>query len=173
VWTVRSADLLIDAFGRIREVVDSAVDGLTPVQLSWRADRDANTVAWLVWHLTRIEDDHVADAFGTEQVWTTQGWAERFALPFDTAATGYGHSSAEVAAVRLDRDALSGYHHDVADRVVELLGGVTDDDLDRVVDERWDPPVTLGVRLVSVVSDGLQHAGQAAFVRGLIERLAT
>jgi hypothetical protein len=171
--TVRSADLLIDAFGRIREVVDSAVDGLTPDQLSWRADRDANTVAWLVWHLTRIEDDHVADAFGTDQVWTTQGWAERFALPFDTAATGYGHSSAEVAAVRLDRDALSGYQHDVADRAVELLGGVTDDDLDRVVDERWDPPVTLGVRLVSVVSDGLQHAGQAAFVRGLIERLAT
>ena len=170
---MRSADLLIDAFGRIREVVDSAVDGLTPDQLSWRADRDANTVAWLVWHLTRIEDDHVADAFGTEQAWTARGWAERFALPFDTAATGYGHSSAEVAAVRLDRDALSGYHHDVADRAVELLGGVTDDALDRVVDERWDPPVTLGVRLVSVISDGLQHAGQAAFVRGLIERLAT
>jgi hypothetical protein len=169
VWTVRSADLLIDAFGRIREVVDSAVDGLTPVQLSWRADRDANTVAWLVWHLTRIEDDHVADAFGTDQVWTTQGWAERFALPFDTAATGYGHSSAEVAAVHLDRDALSGYHHDVADRAVELLGGVTDDDLDRVVDERWDPPVTLGVRLVSVLNDDLQHAGQAAYVRGVLE----
>jgi hypothetical protein len=173
VLTVRSADLLIDTFGRIREVVDSAVDGLTPDQLTWRADGDANTVAWLVWHLTRIEDDHVADAFGTDQVWTTQGWAERFALPFHPAATGYGHSSAEVAAVRVDRDALSGYHHDVADRAVELIGSVTDDDLDRVVDERWDPPVTLGVRLVSVVSDALQHAGQAAFVRGLIERLAT
>ncbi len=170
---MRSADLLIDAFGRIREVVDSAVDGLTPDQLGWRADGDANTVAWLVWHLTRIEDDHVAAAFGTDQVWTAQGWAERFSLPFDPAVTGYGHSSAEVAAVRIGRDALSGYHHDVADRAVELIVGVTDDDLDRVVDERWDPPVTLGVRLVSVIGDGLQHAGQAAFVRGLIERLAT
>ena len=52
------------------------------------------------------------------------------------------------------------------------MSGLTDADLPRVVDERWDPPVTLGVRLVSVISDCLQHAGQAAFVRGILLRSA-
>ena len=51
---------------------------------------------------------------------------------------------------------------------VAYLATVAPEDLDRVVDERWDPPVTLGVRLVSVLSDDLQHAGQAAYARGLI-----
>ena len=39
---------------------------------------------------------------------------------------------------------------------------------DRVVDRTWDPPVTLGVRLVSILDDDTQHAGQAAYVRGLL-----
>ena len=53
-------------------------------------------------------------------------------------------------------------------RTVAHLAGLSEADLDRVVDERWDPPVTLGVRLVSVISDDLQHAGQAAYLRGLV-----
>ena len=53
-------------------------------------------------------------------------------------------------------------------RTLEFVGGLADDDLARVVDERWDPPVTLGVRLVSVIDDAVQHAGQAAYARGII-----
>jgi hypothetical protein len=56
-----SAELLADAFGRIQETVHDAVRGLTPEQLAFRIDSDANSIAWLVWHLTRIQDDHVAD----------------------------------------------------------------------------------------------------------------
>jgi Protein of unknown function (DUF664) len=169
---MRSGELLTDAVSRIREAVDQVVDRLTPDQLGWRADDGANTIGWLVWHLTRVEDDHVAAAFGVEQVWTTRRWVDRFALPFETPATGYGHSSGEVARVRPDGELLIGYHHDVADRSVELIRTVSDDDLNLVVDERWDPPVTLGVRLISVINDGLQHGGQAAFVRGLLQRLS-
>ena len=55
-------------------------------------------------------------------------------------------------------------------QAVRYAQRLTDADLGRIVDERWDPPVTLGVRLISVISDGLQHAGQAAYVRGLAER---
>ncbi|MGH3392952.1 MAG: mycothiol transferase [Actinomadura sp.] len=165
-----SAQLLTDAFDRIRGVVHRAVDGLTPQQLAVRIDDDANSIAWLVWHLTRIQDDHVADAAGSPQVWTAQGWAERFDLPFDAAATGYGHSVAEMAALRVDSgDLLTGYHDAVHERTVEYVGTLTDDDLPRIVDRSWDPPVTLGVRLVSVIADDLQHAGQAAFVRGILE----
>jgi hypothetical protein len=165
-----TADLLVDAFGRIHEIVVRAVDGLTPEQLTYRPDTDANSIAWLVWHLSRIEDDHVAAAAQTEQVWTSQQWAERFDFPFDTRATGYGHRSQEVAAVRCSAELLIGYHDAVHEFAVAYVRGLTDRDLDRIVDERWNPPVSLGVRLVSVISDGLQHAGQAGYVRGMIER---
>jgi hypothetical protein len=164
------ADLLVDAFGRVREAVHGAVTGLTEEQLAARLDLEANSIAWLVWHLTRIQDDHVADVAGTEQAWMAEGWADRFGLPFPQAETGYGHSSAQVAAVRVSADLLVGYHEAVFGHTVKYVRGLGEADLDRVVDEHWDPPVTLGVRLVSVVDDDLEHAGQAAFVRGVLER---
>jgi uncharacterized damage-inducible protein DinB len=168
---VTSAQLLIDAFGRIKATVHQVVDGLAADQLAFRIDEGANSIAWLVWHLTRVQDDHVADVAGTEQVWTAQGWAERFDLPFAPTETGYGQSSAEVAAVRPASPALlTGYHDAVHDQTVGYLGTLTDPDLARIVDSAWDPPVTLGVRLISVISDDLQHAGQAAFTRGHLQR---
>ena len=168
---MRSTDLLTDAFGRIRQAVHQVVDRLTAEQLAARVDPGANSIAWLVWHLTRIQDDHIAGAAGTPQVWTSQGWAERFGLPLDDADTGYGHSGERVAVVRVrSGDLLTGYHDAVHRRTVEFLGTLADDDLGRIVDRSWDPPVTLAVRLVSVVADDLQHAGQAAFVRGMLRR---
>jgi uncharacterized damage-inducible protein DinB len=166
-----SADLLVDAFGRIREDVHGAVADLSPDELAFRVDPDANSIAWLVWHLTRVQDDHIADAAGIDQVWTSQGWAARFDLPLDELDTGYGHSSDQVAAVRVpDAGLLTGYHDAVQDQTVRFLRTVTDKDLPRIVDTRWNPPTTLGVRLVSVINDNTQHAGQAAFLRGIVER---
>ncbi|HLH45994.1 MAG TPA: DUF664 domain-containing protein [Acidimicrobiales bacterium] len=167
---MRPNQLLIDAFGRIEELTTGVVDGLTPEQLAWRADAEANTIAWLVWHLTRIQDDHIADVAGEEQSWRTDGWARRFDLPWDDSETGYSQDAGDVAKLVVDADLLAGYHRAVARRTRSYLELVADDELERVVDERWDPPVTLAVRLVSVVSDDLQHVGQAAFVRGLLER---
>jgi uncharacterized damage-inducible protein DinB len=165
---VTSAELLTDAFGRVQEAVHEAVEGLSADQLTARLDQDANSIGWLCWHLARVQDDHVADAFGVEQVWP--GFADRFGLPFGPGATGYGHSSRQVGEVRVRGELLTGYHDAVHDQTIALVAGVTDADLSRVVDEGWDPPVTLGVRLVSVISDGLQHAGQAAFIRGILLR---
>ena len=164
-----SAELLTDAFGRVRETVHQAVEGLSPSQLAARLDEDANSIAWLCWHLARVQDDHVADAFAVEQVWPE--WADRFGLPFAPGATGYGHNSRQVAQVRVrSGDLLTGYHDAVHAQTIRLVADVTDADLSRIVDERWNPPVTLGVRLVSVISDCLQHAGQAAFIRGVLLR---
>jgi Protein of unknown function (DUF664) len=166
-----SAELLVDAVGRIRRVVHRAVDGLTPEQLAFRLDPETNSIAWLVWHLTRIQDDHLAGVAGAEQVWTSQGWVERFGLPFDPRDTGYGHRAEEVAAVRVDSgELLVGYHDAVHEHTVRYVERLGDADLARIVDRSWDPPVTLGVRLVSVIADDLQHAGQAAFVRGILQR---
>jgi uncharacterized damage-inducible protein DinB len=166
---MNSADLLTDAFNRVQESVHEVVDGLTPDQLALRLAEESNSIAWLIWHLTRIQDDHVAGVAGTEQVWTSRGWADRFGLPFPPSSTGYGHTPDEVAAVRVDSpDLLTGYYDAVHEQTLAYVRGLTDDDLDRVVDRSWTPPVTLGVRLVSVVNDDTQHVGQAAFVRGII-----
>ena len=162
--------LLTDAFGRVVDGARRVLRGATAEQLAYRPDPEANTVAWLVWHLARVQDDHVADVAGTEQRWTAGGWAQKFALPFDPADTGYGHTPQEVQAVQVDAQLLAGYLDDVHAATTAYLETVTAADLERVVDSAWDPPVTLGVRLVSVVADDLQHVGQAAYVRGLADR---
>jgi uncharacterized damage-inducible protein DinB len=162
------ADLLNDAFERILQTAADAAEGLTVEQLSHRPGNDANSIGWLVWHLARVQDDHVADVAGIEQVWTSQGFADRFDLPFDVSAIGYGQTTDEVGQVRADAGLLTEYLRAVHEQTTAYVATLGADDLDRVVDDRWDPPVTLGVRLVSVVSDDLQHAGQAAYVRGLL-----
>ena len=165
-----SADLLTDAFGRIHEEVHLATGGLSREQLTCRVDPEANSIAWLIWHLTRIQDDHVCGVAGREQEWIAGGWADRFGLPFAREAHGYGHDSEEVAAVQADAEMLTGYHDAVYEQTIRYVATLTDADLPRVVDESWDPPVTLGVRLISVISDDLQHVGQAAFIRGFLLR---
>lgn len=168
---MKSAELLADAFGRIRETVHEAVHGMSPEALHARPDEGANSIAWLVWHLTRIQDDHVADVAGTDQLWTAGGWADRFGLPFAPYDTGYGHRPKDVAALRVESgELLTGYHDAVYENTLRYLGTLRETDFPRVVDTGWDPPVTLAVRLVSVVSDDLQHAGQAAYLRGCVER---
>lgn len=164
-----AAELLADAFGRIREDVTSAVDGLDEQTLARRPDGavgPGNSIAWLVWHLSRVQDDHLAEAFGTDQVWP-QRWSARFGLPFDDAATGYGHSSTEVDAVRVEASLLTGYHDAVTEQTLRLLDGVADEDLERILDPTWGEGVSLGARLVSVIGDDMQHIGQAAYLRGL------
>lgn len=165
---MNTSELLIDAFGRVQEVVHEAVDGLDDKTLAGRPDGVGNSIAWLVWHLTRIQDDHLADAGGYEQVYTADGWHERLGLPFDAADTGYAHTSDQVAAVQLSADQLTGYYEAVHARTLDYLRLLSDNDLDRIVDKRWNPPVTLGVRLISVIADDLEHGGQAAYIRGFL-----
>lgn len=167
---MNTAELLTDAFTRIFETAHRAVEGATQQTLTLRLDPSANSMSWLVWHLARNQDDHLADAFDGEQIYTTQGFDKKFDLPFDVSATGYGQSSDEVAAVQAPAELLLSYLDQVHAASLEYLSGLTDADLDRVVDTAWDPPVTLGVRLISVIGDGLQHSGQAALIRGIAER---
>lgn len=166
-----SADLLMDGFDRVREAVHEAVGELSLDDLHTRLDSDANPIAWLVWHLTRVQDDHIADAARTEQVWTQKGWHERFGLALPVGSTGFAHNSDEVAAVRVDSAALlTDYHDAVHEATQHYVRQLDDPSLDRVLDYNWSPPVTLKVRLISVIADNLQHAGQAAYVRGILLR---
>ena len=162
--------MLLDAFGRVPEMVHGVVEGLTPDELTFRLDPRANSIAWLVWHLSRIEDDHVAGVAGRSQVWTSAGWARRWGLPFDESDTGYGHTSTQVASVTGDAEMLLGYFDAVHAMATRFVRELSDADLNRVVDENWDPPVTLGVRLISVAGHNFEQAAQADFIRGILER---
>ncbi len=165
-----STGVLADAFERIRDAVHPAVNGLSLDELLFRPDSESNSIAWVVWHLTRIQDDHIAGLDGAEQVWTAAGWAKRFALPLDESDTGYGHGPEHVALVAADAEQLLGYFEDVHEKTQRYVSSLSDDDLDRVIDTSWNPPVTVGIRLVSVVADDLQHVGQAAYIRGVVQR---
>lgn len=162
-------ELLIDAFNRIRDVVTRTVKGLSVDDLAFRPSQSANSIAWLVWHLTRIQDDHIADLAEKEQVWA-KDWFKRFNLPFEESDTGYGHTSKDVANVRASAQLLTGYSDAVHSESVKYIEKLKEQDYQKVVDRRWNPPVTQAVRLVSIVSDDLQHAGQAAYIRGLLKQ---
>ena len=168
---MNAIDILLDGFDRVRQNVHEAVEGLEPAELDVRLDAEANSVAWLIWHLTRVQDDHVAEVAGRDQVWTGAGWHERFGLAIKPGRIGYGDSPADVAEISgRTADQLLGYYDAVHAVTLDYLRTLSEADLDRVVDERWDPPVTLGVRLISVLDDDIQHSGQANFVRGVVER---
>ncbi|MGD1240405.1 mycothiol transferase [Mycobacterium seoulense] len=160
-------ELLRDAFTRLIEHVDDIADGLTDEVANYRVTSDANSIAWLIWHSARVQDIQLADVAGVEQVWLRDGWVDRFGLDLPRNDTGYGHGPEQVAKVKAPADLLSGYYHAVHKLTLEYIAGVTDADLERVVDTNWDPPVTASARLVSIIDDCAQHLGQAAYVRGI------
>ncbi|MFI5268048.1 MAG: DinB family protein [Chloroflexota bacterium] len=164
-------DLLADGYSRIQRSLHLSLDGLTAEQLTYRPAEQANTVAWLAWHLTRVQDHHLSELAGREQAWIVGGWHEKFGKPADPQETGQRYTAEQVAAIRpTSAQLVLDYHDAVYARSLEYIKTLKPADLDRVLDEpQWDPRPTVGVRVVSVIGDNLQHVGQAAYLRGLIE----
>jgi hypothetical protein len=160
-------ELLRDSFTRLIEHVDELTDGLTDAEANYRPTPSANSIAWLIWHSARVQDIQLAPIAGVEQVWTADGWADRFGLDLPRDDSGFGHGPDDVAKVRAPADLLAGYYHAVHTLTLEFVAGVTAADLERIVDRRWDPPVTASSRIVSIVDDCAQHLGQAAYLRGI------
>ena len=164
-----TSSLLLELYGRIVPLARKSLEGVDSDRLIMPASPGTNTIAWLIWHLTRIQDHHIAELLGEEQLWITEDWAPQFGLSPDPSNTGYGHSAEEVQSVRPIRpEVLLDYLEAVDRRTRSMLEKLAAGDLDRVVDHRWNPPVTMGVRLISIADDSLQHAGQAAFLRGIL-----
>lgn len=168
-----ATEIFKDAFTRVHDELPTALGGLKPATVFWRPDPDANSIGWLAWHLTRVQDDHLAGVGQVEQVWTSEGFFERFGLPYPVAAHGYGQTSAEVGQFDIgDVTTLLAYHEAVHRMTIEVLDSLDDEGYSRIVDERWDPPVTAAVRLVSVIGDLGAHLGQIEYIRGMAERRA-
>ncbi len=160
-------ELLIDGFKRVHEGVIAVVTGLEQKQLLYRPTKDANSIAWLVWHLARVEDDHIAHVAGTEQRWHSS-WHKRFALPYPVDALGYGQTSDEVGQMNATTELLKEYYAEVHEQTIAFISALSEKDYQHEVDKNWDPPVTMAVRLISVLNDTTQHVGQAAYVRGIL-----
>jgi uncharacterized damage-inducible protein DinB len=158
--------VLTEGFGRITELYADIAGGLDDETLRHRPGGTGNPIGWLLWHLARVQDDHIADLAGGSQVW--EQFQDRFGLPNGTDDIGYGHTSEQVDAVRItDPQLLVDYHREVTLATARYLQTVDEKELEREVDQRWDPPVTAGQRLISIQGDCLQHLGQAAYVKGL------
>jgi hypothetical protein len=165
---VQVSELLLDLYGRLPPLVREAVDGLDVEALCTPPRHGANPIGWLVWHVARVLDHQVSEQMGQPQEWVTGDWGPRFGVTSEPHNMGYGHTAADVEAIRPESaDALVAYFDAVWAHTRPFIERLSEADLDRVVDTHWDPPVTLGVRLISVADDCLQHAGQAAYVRGL------
>jgi hypothetical protein len=160
-------ELLRDAFTRQIEHVDDLTDGLTDEVSFFRPTAEANSIAWLIWHSARQQDMQLCDLAGVQQVWTGDGWADRFGLDLKDNDHGYGHDPEDVGKVRAPADLLAGYYHAVHKVTLSYLASVTAEELARVVDTHWTPPVTASARLVSIIDDAAQHLGQAAYIRGI------
>ncbi len=164
-------DLLTDGYGRILQALEKALDGLTQDDLNQQPHTDCNSMGWLTWHVTRVQDHHIADLMGEEQLWLKDGWHLRFNRASDPSDTGFGHSAEDIAAFKLpDVETLLEYHRAVLGRSKRYIATLSTSDLDRELNEPWFQPLpTAGVRLVSVMSDNLQHVGQVAYLRGLLK----
>lgn len=161
-------DILRDLTSRPRTAAAALGDQLNPVSLNARPGGHDNSVAWLLWHTGREIDVQLAGLTGDEQVWTARGFDARFALGELGDSVGYGHSSAEARRIVVeDGTALLEYVDAALTAIDGYLEMVTAADLDETVDEQWDPPVTRGARLVSIVDDAVQHIAQAAYVLGM------
>jgi hypothetical protein len=166
---MEAKDVVLDALERIRRTLRRTLEGLTLEEIHRQPRADTNSIAWLAWHLTRVQDNGISGLAGQEQAWISQGWHARFGMDPDPENEGFGHTPEQVAAFRAPSvQTLLDYHESVVERSKAYVAGLTPADFDRTLNEpEWQPLPTVGVRLVSILSDNLQHTGQAAYLRGL------
>lgn len=161
-------DILRDAATRPIDSLRSIADRITPANLNRHPAGHDNSIAWLLWHTGRELDVQLAHLTGDDEVWRAQGFRDRSGLGASGDPVGYGHSPEEARAIAVDDAAvLIDYVAACTDALLAYLDTLSEADLDDVVDRHWDPPVTRGVRLVSVIDDAAQHIAQAAYVVGM------
>lgn len=163
-------ELIVDGYGRLPELMSEALAGLVIADLDRQPHPDCNSIGWTAWHLTRVQDSQIADLMGVEQLWLKDGWHEKFGRPADPEDTGYGHTPEQVRAFRSPSVKVQlDYLHTVTKRTQRYLASLSPSALDRKLDEPWFKPLpTVGVRIVSILADCHQHAGQASYIRGLL-----
>jgi hypothetical protein len=164
-------ELIVDGYERLPELAEEALAGVRLADLDRAPRPGCNPLGWTVWHLTRVQDGQIADLMGEADLWTRDGWHRKFGRPPDHEDSGYGHTPAQVRAFRSPPAKTQlDYLRAVTARTKQYLAGLASGDLDRELDESWyTPRPTVGVRIVSILADCHQHAGEASYIRGLLK----
>jgi hypothetical protein len=166
-------ELIVDGFDRLPDLAGEALAGVRAADLDWAPGPGRNPLGWTVWHLTRVEDGQIADLMGEPDLWTRDGWHRKFDRAADHEDSGYGHTPRQVAAFRSPSAKVQlDYLRATTERTKQYLASLSPSDLDRVLDEPGPDPATVGVRLLSILADCHQHAGEAAYIQGLLKARA-
>jgi hypothetical protein len=166
-------ELIVDCYDRLPELVEEVLAGVRTADLDWQPRPGTNPLGWTVWHLTRVQDAQIADLMGEADLWTSDGWHQKFNRPPDHDDSGYGHTPEQVRAFRSPSAKVQlDYLRAVTDRTNRYLASLTPAELDRELDESRQDPPTVAVRIVSIVADCHQHAGEASYIRGLLKARA-
>ena len=168
---MRATTILHNAATRPAEAAQRLRASLSSEVLNAHLGDHDNSVAWLLWHTGREIDVQTADLAGTSEAWSHEGYAQLTGIGAVGDGLGLGHTTGEAREITSDQgDALVDYVAAATDALLAYISTLTDADLDEVIDENWDPPVTRGVRLVSIIDDAAQHVGQAAYAVGALSQ---
>jgi uncharacterized damage-inducible protein DinB len=160
--------LLVGVFERVSQVLEEALDGLNQDDLSYLPQADCNSIGWLTWHLTRVQDSTISRLTGKEQLWIAEKWYSKFNRNADSTDNGVGHSSKDVSNFQSpDTETLLDYHHAVLKQTNEYVGKLSTNELGREID--WPRFPTVGLLLAAQISETLQHVGQIAYLRGMLK----
>lgn len=164
-------ELIVDGYDRLSDLMKEALAGLSTADLDRQPHRDCNSLGWTAWHGTRVQDSQIAELMGEAQLWIRDGWHKKFKRPADPDDTGYGHTLAQVRAFKTPSARIQlDYSRATVERTKQYLASLNPSDLDRELDEPWQKPLpTVGVRIVSVLADCHQHAGEASYIRGFLK----
>jgi hypothetical protein len=165
-------EMISASYKGVLETLERALDGLTKEDLNWQSRPDCNSIGWLTWHLTRVQDSFIASMMGEQQLWIQGGWHTKFGRPPEANDAGFGQTPQDLAKFKSpDIKTLLGYHRAVLERSQRYISTLSAADMDRELQGPPYLPPKLGLRLIMVLSDGLQHAGQVAYIRGLRQGL--
>jgi hypothetical protein len=160
--------LTLRLFRRVRDDVRTLIAGATAEELDRRTA--ANSLGWLVWHISRGQDRNLSELTGTTQLWLAEDWAGRFGRQADPSDTGFGHSTDQAAAFRSPSvDILLAYHEATYGLAEDYLASAADEDLGRpVTSPTLGNTHTVEERLAGQLHDSFAHAGQIGLLRGAL-----
>ena len=160
--------LIVDIYSKLSQTLDKALDGITTDDLNQQPQPDSNSIGWIAWHLTRVQDRAIADFMAKEQLWIKDGWYSKFNRPPDPQDSGFRHTPEDLDAFESPNvQILLGYYHAVLERTKNYISNMSEDDLDNKLKHPVFP--TVRARLAAITNDNLQHAGQIAYLRGLLK----
>ena len=145
--------------------VKAACDGLTDERFFSQPTTDSNPIAWLVWHMSRARDVITSNISGENQVWISNGWADRFGM--DAEDLGIGDSPEKVAAFQAERSLVMGYLDGAHETTTRRLSMISAERFDQLVVYALGDGRPVWRALVGMAGDSAQHTGQISYLRGM------